>query len=694
MFVALGSGVYAALGGNIRQSSSGDIELQRGLVSWYKMDGNVKDAMPNANNASANTGSFSTDRKGRTSSALTTDGITQYASVPDSNSLDTGSITVSLWAKVNSAVDCDANNNWRSLIRKGGTASTTNGWDIVLEQDGGDINWDVGIGGATSRLGAGSGSGLTLGATKLLTATYDATTGDQKVYLNGIQVASKTNTPTAIGINTAPIDVGRGINAVACPNGNGYAPVIYDDIRIYNRAINTNEAKALYEQYDSTVQLGSGQDGLVGHWKLDGNAKDATPYSNNGIVTGAVPASDRKGKSGSAYAFSANTDTIVIPSSPVLNTPVFTYTAWVRPTSIATNSTIIGSASAGGPQFILQASTGRLYLNKQNVVSIDGTSSVVPLNTWTHVAVSYDASGYYVIYINGVEQPTLGASPNPQTFTFSNFKLGMKHTTTESFVGSIDDVRIYNRVLSGSEVQEMSQSYDSQINVNSAPTTTAVSGNISQGLVGYWPFSGNAKDATPYSGNGTLVNAPALTADRKGRLSSAYNFVYGSSQEIAIPDSPALSPTGALTLSAWFKGSVANTSYATSGALAGLVVKDIGGSTAQNPIYGFTVTSGTLNFVANNSSNVQASISSSGLIDNTWYHAVGTFDGTNIRLYVNGQFKSSATQTNLDNSTGPLRIGRQKSGFDRFFNGDIDDVRVYDRALSLAEVQALYTSAN
>lgn len=77
----------------------------------------------------------------------------------------------------------------------------------------------------------------------------------------------------------------------------------------------------------------------------------------------------------------------------------------------------------------------------------------------------------------------------------------------------------------------------------------------------------------------------------------------------------------------------------------------------------------------------------------SWSLLTGTFDGTTMRFYINSVlFATTATQTDLDATTGPLRIGQQKTGAGRWFNGSIDDVRVYNRALSGSEITALYTN--
>jgi hypothetical protein len=73
---------------------------------------------------------------------------------------------------------------------------------------------------------------------------------------------------------------------------------------------------------------------------------------------------------------------------------------------------------------------------------------------------------------------------------------------------------------------------------------------------------------------------------------------------------------------------------------------------------------------------------------NTWTHIAGSYDGTTLRLYVNGALVSSTTVGgSIPSSTGPLRIGGN-SIWSEWFAGTIDSVRVYSRALSQSEIQA------
>jgi Tfp pilus assembly protein PilE len=218
---------------------------------------------------------------------------------------------------------------------------------------------------------------------------------------------------------------------------------------------------------------------------------------------------------------------------------------------------------------------------------------------------------------------------------------------------------------------------------NGASTTLL---DITSGLLGWWKTNGNANDSVG-SGNGTVIGA-TLTTGQDGAADGAYSF-NGSSNEITVPDSVPLSPTTAASVTAWAKPASIPAST------KGIVSKDISGAIA-NPPYALQLIAAGFNWTIDNAANTTVTVSCSDVtpIAGTWYHLAGTFDGSLMRIYVNGELCSNtASQTNIADTTGLLRIGQQKTGQNRWFQGDIDDVRVYNRSLSLSEIETLYNGS-
>lgn len=215
---------------------------------------------------------------------------------------------------------------------------------------------------------------------------------------------------------------------------------------------------------------------------------------------------------------------------------------------------------------------------------------------------------------------------------------------------------------------------------------SSTAGGSSGKIVGWWKLNGNTVDSSGQSNHATVSANVTSAPGQSGLANGAYSF-NGTNSQIAIPSQESLTPSAALTVSAWAKPNTAT-------GLRGIVSKDIQ-SGIGNPPYaihqnGTAVTIYTTNSA--NSSKTIANCGSSVLSSGIWSHMLTTFDGTTVRLYVDGSLCSTtALQTDLAVTTGALRIGQQKNGSGRWFSGDIDDVRVYNYALNATDVQQLYS---
>jgi hypothetical protein len=204
--------------------------------------------------------------------------------------------------------------------------------------------------------------------------------------------------------------------------------------------------------------------------------------------------------------------------------------------------------------------------------------------------------------------------------------------------------------------------------------------DLNAGLVAYYPFDGNANDASGNGNHGSLYNGVHLTTDRFSRPNSAFEFD-GVDDYIRIPDSVTLrSPTNAITLAVWA------TIYRYAGSWAVFLAKS--DSSVGGRQYGLNVAGNTLVF-ENLGYSTAATLPP--FSTNQWHHYAITYDRAFVRFYFDGScFASNALTVVLQQNSLPLMIGCDPPGANEFFTGKMDEIRVYNRPLSATEVAQLY----
>jgi hypothetical protein len=215
---------------------------------------------------------------------------------------------------------------------------------------------------------------------------------------------------------------------------------------------------------------------------------------------------------------------------------------------------------------------------------------------------------------------------------------------------------------------------------------TAVLADLNTGLVAYYRFDGNANDASGNGNNGTVYGA-SLTTDRLGNANSAYAF-NGTSDFIRVADSATLrSPTTALTLALW----------ANAYAFYPPDVPDIGwvvflaksDSSSVGRQYGLNYDR-TPSLVFDYMGGPQYAPLQPPPGFDEWHHYAVTWDGYQVQFYLDGNSIGSAPLAGvLQTNTEPLMIGCDPPGEIEYFNGKLDDIRIYNRTLSEVEIQQL-----
>jgi len=432
---------------------------------------------------------------------------------------------------------------------------------------------------------------------------------------------------------------------------------------------------------------------LVLYLPFNGNANDTSGFLNNGTVYGATLTTGRTGDPNTAYSFNGTSDYIEVINAPSLNPDYITLCAWVNAQDAPSQTPDIirksTYADASNEQYLLRLTNSNYpqagvkvgtncatYGTNWNFCN--STSTIVPFSTWHFVVSTFDGKVLNV-YVDGILVSTsIVAIPGPIMKCGSNLRIGLAWSGyPDYFQGAIDEVRIYKRALTACEVNNLYNDIE--------PSNSA--------MVLYLPFNGNAYDSSYYSNDGTLYG-PTLTTGVDGTPNSAYSFD-GVSDYIEIANDTSLNPDY-ITLAAWVNAQDAPSHTPD-------IIRKSTFADASNEQYLLRLTNSnypqagikTGNSCAYEGTNWDFCNSSSSISLSSWHFIVSTFDGTNLRLYIDGVFNNSYSLTTPDVLTkcgSDLRIGLAWSNYPNYYKGIIDEVRIYNRALTSCEISNLFNS--
>jgi hypothetical protein len=201
------------------------------------------------------------------------------------------------------------------------------------------------------------------------------------------------------------------------------------------------------------------------------------------------------------------------------------------------------------------------------------------------------------------------------------------------------------------------------------------------GIVAYYPFKeGSGTTTADYSSqnlNATLTTAPAWTAS--GKYGYGLDFTSGSFQYLSVPHNAALNFSYAMTYAAWVKPTLGTqVSLISKGAYGDAFRVLIQGGTAPERVPAIQIDGTTI-------------YGTTPIVSGSWTHVAFTYDGVVTKIYVNGALTDTSTSANgiLATTATTMYIGQ--GGSDNiYYNGVMDEVYLFQRALSAAEIATLY----
>jgi hypothetical protein len=296
---------------------------------------------------------------------------------------------------------------------------------------------------------------------------------------------------------------------------------------------------------------------------------------------------------------------------------------------------------------------------------------------WHHLAGSLRMTDVNSLWLDGVPL-TIGTTNQFSAFQSWSITPGLgigadinsSGTANTFFNGSLDDVRIYNRILSSSEIAQLYSLGTSKLGVTKTPT------GLQSGLVGHWTFdgkdmpNGRVNDVSGQGNHGNTVSIATSTFYATGKIGQGLQFD-GVNDYVSLPS---LTFGTVASFSFWMKVPV-NNGAGTVFRFGSIMHCRVGANNVE-----------TMGCYADGGSGGAAN--TVGIRTGTWKHVVYVIDTSNTqRVYVDTVLNSTATETSGSGSTVGA-IGSTGSG--TWFNGVVDDVRVYNRVLSTAEITELY----
>ncbi len=683
-------------------------EWAPGPVGYWVMDAGTGstayDVSTNGNNGTITSALWSPGKYGN---GLKFDGVSDYVAVADNPTIEpTSSFSIGAWIYLTAVQQ-----NVAGIVAKDGNASGNLGnYCLCFSNSPSDI-LRFGFYDGANQNAITSPSATEQNMWVHAMGVFDDEANELRLYKNGVLVSTATSITGTPVTNNDPMYIGSRANN---PSSYEFTGMI-DDVRIYNYARTSKQV--LQDMNAGHPSVGS----PVGYWKLDEGYGSVINNTGNGgstingtIAGSSAPTWTNDGKFGKALIFDGTNDSVSLGSSAGLDLAAdATLTAWIKPTKLSANNYIFASGdNAGGLQFAVELGRSANKLSTLWGTSGDGfdvlySKSSLVSDEWQHVVVTRSGSGtswVVKIYINGVLDSTQTGTKAVSSYVNSFLGNFWTTNTTQTFKGTMDEVKVYNYALTEDEIKteynqgkaivlgSVSSGVGGTEPNNSAGREYCVPGDTAtcNAPVGEWLMDqGVGTIAFDTSENNNVANFASGTAAPvwgKGIHGGSLEFD-GNEDYVTMGDVLDMG-TSDWTTSLWFK---------TADSDGNLISKSLAGSISGR---WFTILQNNTVFsLMEGSVAVGISTPSAPYLDGGWHHVATTYDRDgDMSLYVDGMLKASDSisansATNMQTNCH-LLMGRYNATSDCTIpligtlklDGSVDQVRIYNYVRTQAQI--------
>ena len=584
------------------------------------------------------------------SSALRFDGADDYVSIPDSPSLNPANeITIGAWVKTGAIPRA----GWNKIIAKPYTNYTSPYQQYALTLYDGQFVFEMNIEGI--KYGLICTETIEPNTWYQVAGTYDGS--EMRIYVNG-ELDGTLSKSGAIASYPTDVYIGAGIYSNAQTE---YLNGTIDEVKILNIALSAEDIRSEY---------------VVG--RGDTTPPTITAHSPTGpdVPVGTVITatfSEPMSTSSAEGAFSVS-PSVAGTFSWIGNTMTFTqgmdlsYGTTYMATIDTAATDLAGNhiKSAYSWQFTTETALDTPPPAISDVGASDATSSTVVI-TWTTDELA-------------TAQVEYGLDTGYGSSTTIDTNLVTTHHVT--LTGLSSNTTYHYRVKSKDVADNPAASRDHTI---TTPLTT-------DAIVGLWHFDEEygttAPDSSGHNNDGTIHGA-SWTEDILN--SSALRFD-GADDYVSIPDSPSLNPANEITIGAWVKtGAIPRAGWNK------IIAKPYTNYTSPYQQYALTLYDGQFVFEMNIEGIKYGLICTETIEPNTWYQVAGTYDGSEMRIYVNGELDGTLSKSGAIASYPTdvyIGAGIYSNAQTEYLNGTIDEVKILNIALSAEDIRSDYEAGH